>query len=195
MLRVAQFLACAVLVVPPFVPTAMAQGKNPQPTPTLKVGDVLPPLKGDFLTGRDAQLPDAAKGKVALAMLGFTYDSRHAVEAWGEWFRQAFGPREDVTFFEVPMIGGFGKLGRWFIDSGMRKGTPKALHENVITVYSGVGDWKRRVGFHDAAEHDAYLILLDRDGVIRWLVHSPFDAARAAELREAAAALASPTTF
>lgn len=188
-------MVCAVLLSQAAAFDAMAQSRSAPPAPTLKVGDLLPPLRGDFLTGRDAQLPDAAKGKVALAMLGFTYDSRHAVEAWGEWFREAFGARPDVTFFEVPMIGGFGKLGRWFIDSGMRKGTPKALHENVITVYGGVGDWKRRVGFHDAAENDAYLILLDKDGVVRWLVHSRFDEARAAELRGTVASLALPTPF
>ena len=42
-----------------------------------------------------------------------------------------------MTFFEIPMIGGLARMGKWFIDSGMRRGTPKADHENVITVYGG----------------------------------------------------------
>ena len=37
------------------------------------------------------------------------------------------------------MIGGLGTLARWFIDSGMRRGTPKADQGNVITVYGGIG--------------------------------------------------------
>lgn len=67
-----------------------------------------------------------------------------------------------MTFYEIPMIGGMARLGKWFIDGGMRRGTPKADHENVITVYGGAGAWKQRVGFHDP--DSAYLILIDRDG-------------------------------
>lgn len=54
----------------------------------------------------------------------------------------AIGSRTDVTFFEVPMIGGLATLGRWFIDRGMRSGTPVELHDRVITVDTGTGDWK-----------------------------------------------------
>jgi predicted transcriptional regulator len=48
----------------------------------------------------------------------------------------------------------------------MRKGTPKKDHEHVITVYGGTGPWKQRLGFQ--SPHAAYLILLDRRGVVRW---------------------------
>jgi len=161
---------------------AQAPAASTKDPAMLRVGDRLPPLTGEFLTGREAQLPDAAAGKVALVMLGFTYGSRHAVEAWGEWFRSGHAGRPGVTFFEVPMIGGMARMGRWFIDSGMRKGTPQALHENVITVYGGTGDWKKRVGY--AAEDHAYLLVLDRDGTIRWMHHGDFDEPRARELGE-----------
>ena len=90
----------------------------------LRVGDPLPTLKGQLLTGRDAALPQAASGKVTLVAIGFTYQSRVPVEAWADWHRKKFGSRTDVTLFEVPMIGGLATLGRWFIDRGMRSGTP-----------------------------------------------------------------------
>ncbi len=149
----------------------------------LRVGDRLPPLRGQFLTGRDAVLPQAASGKVALVAIGFTYQSRFPVEAWAEWYRTAIGSRTDVMFFEIPMIGGLAKLGRWFIDRGMRNGTPPELHERVITVYAGTGDWKQRLAFSPDHEDDAYLVVLDREGVVRWLHHGVFEQSRAAELR------------
>ena len=126
----------------------------------------MPVLKGEFLTGRPAVLPDAASGRVALLALGFTYDSRFAVEAWVGRFRRDFGDNPQVTFYEVPMIGGMARLGKWFIDSGMRKGTPKKDRENVITVYGGTDPWKQRLGFH--SPNAAYLLLLDQRGVVRW---------------------------
>ncbi len=136
------------------------------PVVELAIGEQLPPLKGEFLTGRTAVLPQAASGRVALLMLGFTYDSRFQVETWAKRFRQDFGTNPGITFFEIPMIGGMARMGKWFIDSGMRRGTPKADHENVITVYGGTDAWKQRVGLNDPRA--AYLILIDQQGRVAW---------------------------
>ncbi len=136
------------------------------PVGELAVGDQLPPLKGEFLSVRTAVLPQAASGRVALLMLGFTYDSRFQVEAWAKRFRQDFGTESGVTFFEIPMIGGMARMGKWFIDSGMRRSTPKTDYENVITVYGGTDVWKQRVRLIDPKA--AYLILIDQHGRVAW---------------------------
>jgi len=146
------------------------------PVAEITVGDQLPPLKGESLSGRAAGLPQAASGRVALLLLGFTYDSRFQVEAWAKKFRQDFGTQPGVTFFEIPMIGGMARLGKWFIDGGMRRGTPKADHENVMTVYGGTDGWKQRVGFRDPRA--AYLILLDPNGKVVWRYAGSLDEER-----------------
>jgi hypothetical protein len=156
--------------------SSVEQGRN------LKPGDTLPPLKGAFLTGRDAFLPEASRGKIALLALGFTYDSRIAVESWCERFAREFKDRNEVTFFEIPVIGGVSRLGKWFIDSGMRKGTPKDKQENVITVYGSAEDWKRHVGFKNPKA--AYLIVLDAEGLIRWQHSGLFEENKCRELAE-----------
>ena len=130
------------------------------------VGEPLHSLRGEFLDGTAAVLPQAASGRVALLLLGFTYESRFAVESWAGKFRGQFGEDRRVTFYEVPMIGGLARLGKWFIDSGMRRGTPKADYGHVITVYGGTDEWKRRVGFRDP--NAAYVILLDASGRVAW---------------------------
>ena len=141
----------------------------------LTPGTPMPQLKGQFLTSRDATLPDAASNHIALVCLGFTYNSRFPVEAWIARFRKDYAANPAVTFFEVPMISGMARLGKWFIDSGMRGGTPKADQDNVITVYGYTDAWKSRVNFK--APDDAYLLLLDRRGIIRWIHNGPFDEA------------------
>jgi hypothetical protein len=140
---------------------------------TLPSGEALPPLRGEFLTGRQAQLPDAAAGRVALLALGFTYNSRFPVEAWIGRFRKDFGSNPHVTFYEIPMIGGMARLGKWFIDSGMRKGTPRSDQENVITVYGGADAWKQRMGYQ--SPDAAYLVLLDKHGAVHWSHSGTFD--------------------
>ncbi len=141
--------------------------------PVLSPGQPMPALKGEFLTGRQAILPEAASGRVTLLALGFTYNSRFAVEAWVGRFRKDFGKTPQVTFYEIPMIGGMARLGKWFIDSGMRRGTPRKDHENVITDYGGTEPWKQRVGFQ--SPDAAYLILLDQRGIVRWRHNGAFD--------------------
>jgi len=177
----AVFAGLAVVVAPP----AAADDRPP----VLKAGEPMPRLEGDFLTGKRAVLPDAARGKVALVALGFTYDSRFAVEAWGAWFKTRFGGRPDATYYEVPMMGRAARLGRFFIDRGMRNNTPKDAHDHVVTVYGDTGAWKTRVGFTDARDRDAYLLLLGTDGVVTWMHSGPFDEAKAAALGQAAEGL------
>ena len=137
-----------------------------KPASQIKIGERLPELRGEFLTGREVVFPQAAEGRVTLLLLGFTYQSRFAVEAWAEKFRAQFKSDPRVTFHETPMIGGLARLGKWFIDSGMRRGTPKEDYEHVVTVYRRTEYWKQLVGFDDP--DSAYLILLDRTGKVAW---------------------------
>jgi hypothetical protein len=170
-------------------PAVSATAVEQQPAAPLAVGDVFPLLTSDDLAGRKVLLPDAARGRVALLMLGFTYDSRWAVEKWAKEFQSVFGGQPDVTFFEVPVIGGMGRLAKWFIDSGMRKGTPKELHGNVMTVYGGGDRLKALMGFRKSAENDAYLALLDQTGRVAWLHHGAFAASDFDRLRAEITAL------
>ena len=57
-------------------------------------------------------------------------------------------------------------MAKWFIDSGMRRGTPEADYEHVITVYGSTDSWKQRVRFTDP--DTAYLVLLNRTGEVAW---------------------------
>ena len=150
------------------------------PVSEVKPGERLPELRGESLAGSAVVLPQAAEGQVALLLLGFTFKSRFAVEAWAKHFRTQFQSDSRVTFYETPMIGGMGRLGKWFIESGMRRGTPREDYGHVVTVYRDADAWRQRVGF---SEPDAaYLILLDRTGRVTWRHAGPFEKAAFQEL-------------
>jgi hypothetical protein len=53
----------------------------------------------------------------------------------------------------------------------------------VITVYGGAAEWKDRLGVHDADL--AYLLLLDREGKVRWQHAGLFDENAWPQLKEA----------
>jgi hypothetical protein len=93
----------------------------------LTAGENLPELRGEYLSGRKAILPKDAAGRVALLLFGFSYQSRFAVEAWTKRFRGDFEKNPQITFYEIPMIGGMARLGKWFIDSGMGEEPPRPI--------------------------------------------------------------------
>ena len=159
------WLLCVILA------SAMALGSPA--TSEWRPGEKLPELRGEYLSGRRAVLPQDASGRVALLLFGFSYDSRFQVESWTKRFRADFDKNSKATFYEIPMIGGVARLGKWFIDGGMRRGTPKADHEHVITVYGGTESWKERLDFR--AQDDAYLVLLDPQGTVVWRYAGPVD--------------------
>ena len=183
-------LCLALILTPTIAAVPTFAGEQSKTGAPLAVGDVFPRLEAEFLTGRKAVLPDAAAGKTALVMMGFTYDSRFDVEKWAEHLRREFAANDAFTFYEVPVIGGMGRLAKWFIDSGMRKGTPKELHENVITVYGGADRWKTAMGFTKAQEHAAYLALLGPDSRVQWLHRGGFSEEAMAALKTAMAGAA-----
>ena len=148
--------------------------------PPLAPGQLLPAFSGDNLAGLAVTLPGAARGKVALIAFGFSYDSRTPVEAWTEHVRAAWGAEAGFNWYQVPMIGGFGRLAKPFINGGMKKATPPQFHGNAVTVFGGVGPWRVRLSVKNDAL--AYLVLIDRGGVVRWLHAGPYDTAFAAEL-------------
>ena len=128
---------------------------------------------GEFLTGRPALLPQAASGtrRAATDRIHLRLPVRSG--SLDQEARQEFEKNPRATFYEIPMIGGMARLGKWFIDSGRRRGTPKADQENVITVYGGTDPWKKRVAFQDPKA--AYLILLDQRGQVAWQYAGGFE--------------------
>lgn len=147
----------------------------------LDIGKSMPELKGEFLSGKKAVLPDAAKGKVAMFLVGFSYESRFAVEAWAARYKKDFGSNSKITFFEVPVIGGLGMLGKPFIDRGMRRGTPKELHENVLTVYGGAGTLRK--AFRSTNDKYAVVVLCDAQGLTRWTWEGMMDEGKYLEMK------------
>jgi hypothetical protein len=156
----------------------------------LAIGDMLPTLRGRDLTGHGVRLPDATRGKVTLLSMGFSYESRFPVEAWTNRFRADFGADRRVNFYEIPMIGGMGKLARGFIDGGMRKSTPKELQDNVVTVYDDVSTWKKRMA--DPGGDVAHVVLLDAQGRVVERHTGAFDEAAYKRMAEATRRLLGP---
>lgn len=146
----------------------------------LKPGDPFPELKGELLSGQTATLPNAVKGKIALLVLGFSRESRQETEPWTKRYRAEFAKDDRVACYAVPMIGPGGRFAKLFIMAGMKRDLPKSLHNQFMVVFSDTDPWKARVSLK--GQNDAYLILLDGAGTVRWMYNGSLDEGHFQEL-------------
>lgn len=166
------------LAMPALITGLSARRRGPAvPTERRSIlGQRLPTLEGQALSGRHVRLPDDAAGKVALVAMGFAYSARWAVEDWVDAFNNRFAHRKDVTFYEIPMIGGVARLAAPMIETAMRSATPDSLQDHVVTIYGSMGSIREALGVTN--ESDAWIFLIDPDGTVLFESRGSFDAAR-----------------
>jgi len=132
-----------------------------------KKGILFPSLQAHSLARTPVQLPDDARGHIALILLAFQRQAQEMVDSWLHPFTKKFGDTPGFTFYEIPMIKG--KWWRLFsssIDGGMRMGIPEKKHEHVVTYYGNISQYLSALQIQDLSL--AYAFLLDKQGYIIW---------------------------
>ena len=140
-----------------------------------------PRLDEQSLSGQQVVLPDAAAGKVAVLVFGFSRASQYSTGAWMKRLREGFGKTASVALYQLPVLEDAPRLIRGMITSGMKKGVPESERSNFVPVLHDEAELKKLVNYKQA--DDAYLIVLDRSGTVVYQVHSGPDAAGYAELQ------------
>jgi len=138
---------------------AMQESDNPN------IGKKFPIVSAKTLEGQETIIPDDAEGKVVLVCVAFLRESQSQLDSWLNPFYEKFGSRDDVMFYEIPMISGGYKFMKLIIDGGMRGGLPQFKHKHVVTMYGDVQSYQEALGVDPTKGH---AFLLDREGRIRW---------------------------
>jgi hypothetical protein len=129
----------------------------------------LPRLQEENLAGHQVVLPDAAAGKVAVLVFGFSHDSQTTTGAWTKQIRTDFGKSAGFELYQLPVLEEAPRLIRGMIVSGMKKGVAEDQRANFIPVLHNEAELKRLVGYKEA--DDAYVVVLDRNGTIAFQAH------------------------
>ncbi len=153
------------------------------------VGKVLPQIQGETLSGSATQLPGKFAGEPAVLLIGYLQSSQFDIDRWTYGLIATETP---AKIAEVPAIPGLvPSLFSGWIDDGMRSGIPEEDWPAVITAYGSSG--QRLANFTGTTGgRNARVLLLDKDGVVRWFWDQGFSAARLLELQKTAQALAAP---
>lgn len=150
----------------------------------LEIGAALPPVEGEPLSGGNLKLPEAARGKVALLVFGFSQDSAKPSRQYAERFEQELGTAG--VAYTLPVIESAPRLVRGLIRSGMRKDTPKEFQPRMLPLVKEEAAWRARLGISKDKEAGVALVLLDRQGKIRFRANGGFSDTLVRQLLEAA---------
>lgn len=125
----------------------------------------IPIIEGETLAGNKVSLPAAAAGRAALLIIGFTRGSQDQTKAWSLRARDRFPAWSIAVLEDVP------RLLRGMVTRGIRSGLPKEQHGRFVLVYQGEKQLKQAAGF--GRPDDAYLLVIDGAGAVRWSFHGP----------------------
>jgi hypothetical protein len=147
----------------------------------------VPHTEAESLSGKKIVLPDAATGKIAVLIVGFSRSSSAPSKEWAQRIDDDYKANPGFLYFQCPVIAGAPRMVRGMIMRGMKKDIPKDKYETFAVITQDENTWKQAAGYERSEE--AYVLLLDASGKIRWKTHGAPDA-HYAELKTQIAQLA-----
>lgn len=140
----------------------------------------MPKTASESLAGRPMTLPDSLKGHPAVVIVGFSKNSQSRVKEWDSQARRQLGEAFDV--YQVAVLEDAPRFVRGMITRAMKGSTPAERQEHFLIVVKGEAELKKAAAF--SASDDAYVLLLDGTGDVRWRTHGAVSEAALGELRE-----------
>ncbi len=147
-------------------------------TPLLS--QTLPAVSASTLGKQVVQWPQGLPAERTLLLIAFSRSQQPDIESWvkGMQLKAMHAP----AWFEVPMINNPGRLGRWFIDNGMRRGIVSIEERaHVVTIYADKKAMMRQMGLTD--ETTVHAVVVDRDGKIHAHASGVFTLQAATDIR------------
>jgi len=148
-------------------------------------GEQFPRVEGENLLGQKTALPDAAAGRPAVVVIGFTHSSQGQTKAWAARLQGG------LSTYSVAVLEDAPRLVRGMAVHGMKGGVPEEQRDHFVVIYHNEKELKQAAGFDHP--DDAYVLLLDKEGAIQWRFHGAVSDAAVEELKSQAVAVPGPT--
>lgn len=145
-----------------------------------------PRLRARDLNGRDLFIPDELDGDPSVVIVAFHRWHQRLVDTWLAWLEPLGRTHPGLRVYEVPTLASWWAPVRRFIDGGMAAAIrAREIRERTLTVYSNVRRVTRALGLEDT--RTIAVIVVDRDGRLRWVGLGGFERGTATELERALA--------
>lgn len=129
----------------------------------------MPQIGGETLAGHKVALPQAVAGKVVVFVVGFSKASKTSTSTWGKKINGDFGSRPGFECYQLAVLEEVPRLVRGLVISSIKGDVPENLRDHFVPVLHGESELKRLVKYNE--KDDAYLVLVDGAGSVRYQIH------------------------
>lgn len=147
----------------------------------------IPMTRATAIDGHSVELPRDLPGRITVMILGFGRKSADPTTAWEKPTRSTLAHLPDIGFLDLPIIAEVPGFIRPMVLRSVRKQVPDVLKPNFIPLTTDESTWKHVAGYQEGEPDAAYVLLVDRSGLVRWSTHGAYTpdrfASMAAEVR------------
>jgi hypothetical protein len=126
----------------------------------------IPTAHGTTFAGTQVTLPDDLRGRAGVLVLGFSKNSGDVCKGWGQRLAASYGDSHDVLYYQMPVLEGVPKLIRGMVVKGIKSGVPGAEQSHFLPTFSDEAEWQKVARYANA--DDAYVLVVDGEGRVRW---------------------------
>jgi hypothetical protein len=126
----------------------------------------IPALHATALSGEKVELPAVFRGKAGILVIGFSQGSRDPATAWGKRLYTDFHDSKTVLYYQVSVLAGVPKILRGYVVRKISEGVPDPAKPSFIAIYDHEAELRAAAGYNKP--DDAYVLLVDGTGVVRW---------------------------
>jgi hypothetical protein len=160
---------CRALSICALLLFAASSAQSQPRSSALKPGDDLPSLAGQTATGKPLDILKSAEGNVAVVIFSFSRAGGRDAQIWAEHLTK---DQQGLPLYTAIFLESVPRFFRSTAVSGIRSGMSPAMQERTLLLYQQQSLWEQRL--HVTDEGHACLLVLDRDGHIRWMLSGPF---------------------
>jgi len=132
----------------------------------------LPTVSGKNLLGEQLNFPHDFTAHMNLVLVAFDQYQQHDIDTWVPLAKDLAATNPDFAYYEFPVPGTMGPMGRTMLDYWMRQGIPNPeTRALTVTLYMNRGDFYKPLGLPD--DRQVYALLIRDDGEVLWQAAGP----------------------
>jgi len=147
----------------------------------------IPEVHAPTLAGNAVNLPSDLHGKIGVLVLGFSKKSAAQCRGWFDPINRDFGGDARSVNYQMPVLQDVPGFVRGMLIRGMRNDLPVATRGRFIPLVQDEAAWKAVAQY--GPEDDAYVLLVDETGQVKWRTHGAATAAAYAVFKTTLAAM------
>jgi hypothetical protein len=129
-------------------------------------GARIPATHGTSFAGAQVTLPDDLRGRVGVLVLGFSKSSGDVCKGWGQRLAESYRDSREVTYYQMPVLESVPKFIRAVVVKSIKSGVPAAEQPHFLPTFSDQAAWQQIA--HYGNSDDAYVLVVDGEGRVRW---------------------------